>query len=85
MFSDLLALIINMIVYHFNYSLFLGSNFYSFKISPYMFYLKANEEHLEKGSSICIFPEREEKKKITHTHTKTNKNYFSRKCMTVNT
>lgn len=37
-----------------------------------MFYLKANEEHLEKGSSICIFPEREEKKK-NHTHTHKNK------------
>lgn len=41
-----------------------------------MLYLKANEEHLEKGSSTCIFPKREQKKKA-HTHT--NKKLFQQK------
>lgn len=72
MFADLLALIVNMIVYCFNYNLFPGSNFYSLKISLYMLYLKANEEHLEKGSSTCIFPERgKKKKKHKNSNTKT--------------
>lgn len=54
----LLALIVNELVFHFNYSSFPGSNFYCFKTSLYMLYLKANEEHLEMGSSMCLFPEK---------------------------
>lgn len=58
MFSDLLVLIINELVFHFNYSSFPGSNFYCFKTSPYMLYLKANWEHSKVGSSMCVFPEK---------------------------
>jgi len=58
MFADLLALIVNRLVFRFNYSSFPGSNFYCFKTSLYMLYPKANEEHLEKGSSMPIFPEK---------------------------
>lgn len=42
MFPDLLVPIVNELVFHFNYSSFPGSNFYSFKTSLYMLCLKAN-------------------------------------------
>lgn len=69
MFSDLLVLIANEFVLHFNYSSFPGSNFYCFKISLYMLYLK---EHLKMGSTIvCISRE--------------NSHFSRKLCLKVNT